>query len=132
MGKIWNDVKNALRDQAAGSMKHGASTSYRHNRAAILAAKAEREERERRARQVGRLALTQMQPPRWWKVTLSENRLGEVQSNYFEGVVGEKDDKKKIHIATDTATGKLLYARDVDGTVLYSRLSGDPEPEWWK
>ncbi|BCL33381.1 hypothetical protein ACFFS2_29535 [Streptomyces aurantiacus] len=48
MGKFFDNLKNALRDQAVGSMKYGASTSYRHNRAAILAAKAEREERERR------------------------------------------------------------------------------------
>ena len=130
MGFLDN-LKNALKDQAAGSAKYGASTSYGHNRAAILAAKAEREERERCARQLGASALKQMQPPRWWKVELASYDHG-VQSNYFEGTVGEKDQKKKIHIATDVETGELLFARDSDGTILYDRHSGDPQPEWWQ
>ncbi|WP_367133234.1 hypothetical protein [Saccharothrix sp. HUAS TT1] len=53
MGKFWDDLKLALKDQIAGSMKYGASTSYRHNRAAIEAARAEREAREARERNLG-------------------------------------------------------------------------------
>ncbi|MEV8372861.1 hypothetical protein AB0P21_08985 [Kribbella sp. NPDC056861] len=41
-----DEFKNALRDQAVGAFKYGASTSYRHNKAAMEAAKADRLARE--------------------------------------------------------------------------------------
>jgi hypothetical protein len=46
MGRFLDEFKNALRDQAVGAFKYGASTSYRHNKAAMDAAKAERLARE--------------------------------------------------------------------------------------
>ena len=48
MGKIWDQFKRDMGDQVRGSIKYGPSTSYRHNKAAMDAARAEREEREAR------------------------------------------------------------------------------------
>lgn len=48
MGRFWETLKLALRDQAVGAAKYGASSSPAHNRAAMLAAKAERERLEGR------------------------------------------------------------------------------------
>ncbi|WP_100485554.1 hypothetical protein [Mycobacteroides abscessus] len=46
MGKFWDEFTTAFGDQMRGSMKYGASTSFGHNRKAMLAARAEREARE--------------------------------------------------------------------------------------
>ncbi|MFA4052602.1 MULTISPECIES: hypothetical protein [Mycobacteroides] len=48
MGKLWDEFKTALGDQARGSMKYGASTSVGHNYRAMKAARDERESREYR------------------------------------------------------------------------------------
>lgn len=58
MGRFWEEFKQAGRDQMRGSMKYGASTSFRHNAAAMRAAREEREaqERERRRRLIGHVA----------------------------------------------------------------------------
>lgn len=53
---LWDILKQAAVDQMNGSAKYGASTSYRHNRAAMLAAKAEREAEEARRRRAAELA----------------------------------------------------------------------------
>ena len=42
MGRFWNELKMAFRDQATGSMKYGASSSFSHNAAAMKAARDER------------------------------------------------------------------------------------------
>lgn len=48
MGKGWDAFREALGDQVRGSVKYGASTSFRHNKAAMEAARAEREARSAR------------------------------------------------------------------------------------
>lgn len=56
MGKFWDELKLGLRDQAVGAVKFGPSTSYGHNRDAMLAARAEREGRERQTARIGTAA----------------------------------------------------------------------------
>ncbi len=71
------------------------------------------------------------EPPRWAKYTSSENYEScTPQTNYFEGFVGEKDPRRKVHIAVDE-NGRLLYVRDLDGTVLFDRSQGDTPPPGW-
>lgn len=65
MGRFWDELKMALRDQAVGSMKHGASTSYSHNAAAMRAARDERlaeaSRREQQSQRLGEYAVNASQ-----------------------------------------------------------------------
>jgi hypothetical protein len=42
------------------------------------------------------------------------------QTNFFAGTVGERDQRKKVHVAINEL-GDVVYVRDEDGTVLYDR-----------
>ena len=55
MGRFWGEFKMAMRDQAVGSMKYGASMSISHNAAAMKAAREERLAEENRSRRVALL-----------------------------------------------------------------------------
>lgn len=71
------------------------------------------------------------EPPSWSKYTASVNYdTSTAQTNYFEGYVGETDPRRKVHIAVDEH-GRLLYVRDMDGTVLFDRSQGDTPPPGW-
>jgi hypothetical protein len=57
----------------------------------------------------------------WSKYKSSFDRnTGTNQTDYFEGYVGERGQKKKVHIAIDEHHN-VAYVRDIDGTVLYDR-----------
>jgi hypothetical protein len=69
----------------------------------------------------------QIAPPHWTKYTSGTGRDGTPQTNYFEGVIGERDQRRKVHVVVD-ANGVLRYIRDIDGTVLFDRSRGDTPP----
>lgn len=68
--------------------------------------------------------------PTWFKYSSSESH-GRPQTDFYMGYVGEKDDRKKVHIAVDDR-GRLLYVRDIDGTPLFNRSKGDIPPPGWQ
>lgn len=60
----------------------------------------------------------------WWKLGMSQDRdTGTVQTDNYFGIVGDKDQKGKGHIAVDEH-GNIAYVRDVGGKVLYDRKHG--------
>jgi hypothetical protein len=70
----------------------------------------------------------------WSKYGASTNRdTGTHQTNYFEGTVGERDQRKKVHIAIDE-NHNVIYVREIDGTVLYDRANNvgslPPDLDW--
>lgn len=68
---------------------------------------------------------------RWSKYSNStDGASGLPQTDYFEGYVGESDQRLKVHIAIDE-NGRLLFVRDIDGTVLFNRSRGDVPPRGW-
>lgn len=57
----------------------------------------------------------------WEKTTQSYDRdTGSVQSNFFSGTIGERNQKKKVHVAIDEL-GNITFVRDEDGTILYDK-----------
>ena len=66
--------------------------------------------------------------PRWAKY--DAGRADAPQTNYFEGYIGERDQRRKVHIVVDV-NGTLQYVRDIDGTVLFDRRRGDTPPPGW-
>ncbi len=48
---------------------------------------------------------------------------GTMQTNFFSDTVGERDQKKKVHVAIDEY-GNVVYVRDIDGKVLYDKKHG--------
>ena len=101
MGKFWDELKLGLRDQAVGAMKYGASTSYGHNRDAMMAAKREREERERRS------AARYPAPTRkggWY----STNRGGKVE--LFIGPDGDiTAERPHVHVVHDEPNSEVVF-----------------------
>jgi len=62
--------------------------------------------------------------PRWEKTTSSFDRdTGLAQTDFFSGTVGERDHKKKVHVAIDEY-GNVVYVRDESGEVLYDKKRG--------
>lgn len=60
----------------------------------------------------------------WSKYAPSFDRdTGTNQTNYFEGYVGARRQKRKVHIAIDEHHN-VVFVRDIDGTVLYDRKNG--------
>lgn len=60
----------------------------------------------------------------WEKYKSSLDRdTGLAQTDFFAGTVGERDQKKKVHIAVDE-NGDVIFVRDIDGEVLYDRKHG--------
>lgn len=101
MGKGWDEFKKAAGDQLRGSLKYGASTSYRHNRAAMEAARQERIERERL-----QAAMRMEMQIRAWEHKLGGTR-GTIKSVYkpeqgftdvYYGGIGEPDGPGHGHI----------------------------------
>lgn len=96
--------------------------------------RAERKEREWLiALRLGQIAITaseKVNPPSWSKYTSSTGRNGVPQTNYFEGHVGEQDQRRKVHIVVD-ANGTLQYVRDISGEVLFDRSRGHTPPPGW-
>lgn len=69
---------------------------------------------------------------RWSKYRSStDGATGLPQTDYYEGYVGERNKRLKVHIAVD-ANGRLLYVRDIDGTELFDRGRGDTPPPGWE
>lgn len=60
----------------------------------------------------------------WTKYTASiDHDTQQPQTNFFMGYVGEKNQRRKVHVVVDVA-GDIVYVRDLDGTVLYDRKRG--------
>lgn len=57
----------------------------------------------------------------WEKYSASyDNDTQTSQTNFFSGTVGEKNQKRKVHVAIDE-WGNVVYVRDLDGTILYDK-----------
>jgi|SRR5450759_2214488 len=74
------------------------------------------------------------EPESWEKYKSSiDQDTGLAQTDFFAGTVGERDQKKKVHIAIDEH-GDVIFVRDMDGTVLYDRKHGigflPPDLNW--
>lgn len=69
---------------------------------------------------------------RWSKEGRSHHyATGREQLDYYEGYVGEKNQRMKVHIAVDAEDGRLLFVRDIDGRILFDRSKGDTPPPGW-
>lgn len=102
MGKFWDELRTALGDQVRGSMKYGASTSYRHNKAAIEAARAEREADE--AAQRGPFAR-----PSRKNGYFSKDR-GYGAADYFIGRRGEiTSERPHVHVIHNPREGRIIF-----------------------
>ena len=105
MGKFWDELRIALRDQAVGAAKYGASTSASHNRAAMLAARREREANETRyaapTRQGG-----------WY----SKSRDGKVE--IFIGPDGDLTaERPHVHVVHDDPNSEVIFiVTRIDGS----------------
>lgn len=67
----------------------------------------------------------------WSKYSSStDSESGLAQTDYYEGYVGESNQRMKVHIAVDE-NGRLVHVRDIDGTVLFDRKRGDRPPAGW-
>src|SRR5450759_2702934 len=74
------------------------------------------------------------EPESWEKYKSSiDQDTGLAQTDFFAGTVGERDQKKKVHIAIDEH-GDVIFVRDMAGTVLYDRKHGigflPPDLNW--
>ena len=72
----------------------------------------------------------------WTKTKSSVDRdSGLAQTDTYIGTVGEKDQRKKAHIAINEK-GDVVHVRDMDGVVLYDKKSGaghlPPDLNWNK
>ncbi|HKX23993.1 MAG TPA: hypothetical protein VJM46_02050 [Candidatus Saccharimonadales bacterium] len=70
----------------------------------------------------------------WTKYTASiDYDAQQPQTNFFMGYVGERDQRRKVHVVIDVA-GDIVYVRDLDGTVLYDSKRGTghlpPDLNW--
>jgi hypothetical protein len=65
--------------------------------------------------------------------TSADHDTGLSQTDFFAGTIGERDQKKKVHIAIDES-GDVIFVRDIDGEVLYDRKHGKgflpPDLNW--
>lgn len=114
------------------SLKHGGSVDGVMQERKRARAEERVAGEEARARALGRVTLRktrQIDPPTWAKYKSSTSE-GRPQTDYYEGLYGETNKQKKVHIAIRD-DGKLLYVRDLDGTVLFDHSKGDREPSDW-
>ena len=103
MGRWWDEFKQAMGDQARGSMKYGASSSLSHNAAAMRAARNQRlvEEARAREKQRGREPEAAREARRIQEERLRQHPRGEYSANgTFDG--------KQAYIETgyDAETGR--------------------------
>ena len=100
-----DQLRKALGDQIRGTLKHGGSTSYSHNRAAMLAAKEEREARER----------AYARPTRkggWY----SRSKAGKIE--LFIGPNGDiTAERPHVHVIHDDSASEVIFVVTMsDGT----------------
>lgn len=102
MGRIWDELKTALGDQVRGSMKYGASTSFGHNRDAMLAARSEREAEEAARR-------GPFGTPSRENGYFSQDR-GYGAADYFIGRHGEiTSERPHVHVVHNPKEGKISF-----------------------
>lgn len=70
----------------------------------------------------------------WTKYGASnDGRTKKPQTNFFMGYVGERDQRRKVHIVINHR-GDIVFVRDIDGTILYDRRAGighlPPDLDW--
>ncbi|NEN79773.1 hypothetical protein [Nocardioides zeae] len=62
--------------------------------------------------------------PRWEKYGFCFGRdTGTMQTDFYSGIIGERDQKKKVHVGINE-WGDIVVVRDDDGAIPYNKKNG--------